>query len=117
VLEVNNFLKVHDGATEGYDPYTDHWYLYGYDWYDYDDGTSIKTDWEITEDVNDALFWSPFVESAEVKVTVDNGIARLTGTVDTWSEREAATRSALRAGAATVDNDLTVNYGPDYYNP
>ncbi len=41
--------------------------------------------------------------------------SELTGTVDTWAERQAATENAYEGGAIVVDNDLAVQYGPDYY--
>jgi osmotically-inducible protein OsmY len=50
-------------------------------------------------------------------VAVDNGVAVLTGTVDTWSERQAAAENARQGGAIMVDNNLKVNYGPDLYLP
>lgn len=117
VRDVNNFLSVNDPDAAVYDPYTDEWYLYDYDWYYVPDIDTVKTDWEIEEDVEDELFWSPFVDSDEVTVEVDDGIATLTGTVDTWSEREAAAENAFEGGAVAVDNDLQVSYGPDYYSP
>lgn len=117
VIEVNNNIDV-DAQYEPwtYDPHTDDYYIYDYDWYTYPDITTAKNDWEILEDIRDELWWSPFVDSEEVVVTVDDGVATLTGTVDTWSEREAATQNAYEGGAVGVDNDLNVDYGPDYYN-
>jgi osmotically-inducible protein OsmY len=41
---------------------------------------------------------------------VTNGIATLTGTVGSWSERQAATKNAYDGGATLVSNDLTVDY-------
>lgn len=76
-----------------------------------------KSDWAIQQDIRDELWWSPFVDAGEVNVSVDDGVARLTGTVDTWSEREAAETNALEAGAIDVDNDLSVEFGPEYYQP
>lgn len=55
--------------------------------------------------------------SDELTVRVDDAVATLTGTVDTWSERIAARENAIEGGAMTVDNDLVVDYGPDYYMP
>jgi osmotically-inducible protein OsmY len=118
VKEVHNFLKVQGAAVATYDPYIDDWELYDYEWYDGNGRTaSIKTDWEIEQEINDELFWSPFVDADQVKVEVEDGVAELTGTVDTWAEREAAEENALEGGALIVDNDLAVSYGPDYYKP
>jgi osmotically-inducible protein OsmY len=118
VVHVNNNLDVDaDPDPLIYDPYVDEdWYTYDFDWYTYPDNTvTAESDWEIQEEINDELFWSPFVDSDEVTVTVDNGVATLTGTVDTWDEFSAATENAYEGGAIAVDNDLFVQYGPEYY--
>lgn len=54
------------------------------------------------------LAWSPFLDSADVNVETKDGVVRLTGTVGTPRERDVATAAALEAGAAAVDNRLTV---------
>jgi osmotically-inducible protein OsmY len=120
VRAVDNDLLVEDnGGAFVADPYVDwDWYAYDFDWY----GPSrapltAKSDWAIAEDVRDEIFWSPFVDSDDVTVTVDDGEVRLTGTVDTWSERQTAAENAYEGGAGRVDNDLRVRYGPDYYAP
>jgi len=64
----------------------------------------------------DEFFWSPFVDGDDITVQMEDGVAELTGTVDTWSEREAAEENARQGGAVIVDNDLLVLYGPEYYN-
>lgn len=117
VVEVHNYLTVKESGAASYSPYIDQWYLDDYGWVTTNDTLSIKTDWEIESQIKDELFWSPFVDRDDVNVTVEDGIAELTGTVDTWSEREAAEENALEGGAVAVDNDLAVAYGPDYYQP
>ena len=77
------------------------------------DGWDIQDDWEIAEDIAGELFWSPFVDSDDVAVTVVDGVATLTGTVDSLDERVAAVENAYEGGARLVDNDLLVDYGPD----
>jgi osmotically-inducible protein OsmY len=74
-----------------------------------------KPDWQIEEDIRSELFWSPFVDSDEVIVNVEDGVATLTGTVDTWSERQDATENAFEGGAVRVVNNLDVEYGTDYW--
>ena len=69
-------------------------------------------DWELKEDIESEYFWSPFVDGTDVFVTVDDGKAVLSGTVDTMSERRSAAQNAYEAGARYVDNDLKVRYGP-----
>jgi osmotically-inducible protein OsmY len=78
----------------------------------------LKSDWEIRTDIRNELFWSPFVDADQVTVSVVNGIASLHGTVDTWSEWQAAEENALEGGAISVDNDLEVREGgPEEHTP
>jgi len=76
-----------------------------------DDLQAQKRDWEIREDIRKELFWSPFVDAGEVTVSVNSGIATLTGTVDTWSEWKAAEANAMEGGAVSVNNNLKVTEG------
>ncbi len=78
---------------------------------------STKSDWEITQDIEDELYWSPFVNRSDVHIEVENGVATLTGTVDTWAERIAAQRNAREGGAVSVKNNIQVVNGPEYYKP
>jgi osmotically-inducible protein OsmY len=106
---VRNHLTVMDEADAlTYDPYTYDTYVYDYDWYDYQPAYTYLSDAEIKEEVNDEMWWSPFVDSDEVQVSVDDGVATLTGIVDSWSEREAARENAYEGGATWVINDLDV---------
>jgi len=73
-----------------------------------EDEWTWREDREIREDIQSQLFWSPFVDSDNVTVTVTNGVAHLTGAVDDWDERSAATENAFEGGARSVDNDLKV---------
>jgi osmotically-inducible protein OsmY len=76
-----------------------------------------KTDREIKQDIEGEFFWSPFVDSDEIKVTVEDGVATLKGTVGTWFEFGKAQENALEGGARWVENRLKVEYGPIYYLP
>lgn len=78
------------------------------------DRTVRRPDWEIREDIEDELWWSPFVDADEVTVTVDEGTATLTGTVDSVAERNAATEQALEGGAVVVHNDLEIDWSLDF---
>ena len=57
-------------------------------------------------------FWSASLYNQEVEVQVENGRATLTGTVDTWQEREQAATDAHEAGARDVNNHLHVATAP-----
>jgi len=81
---------------------------YDYEW-------QWKPDWVIKEDVEDQLFWNPFVDENKVMVDVDRGIVTLNGNVETWTERLEAGKNAWEAGAKDVRNRLTVTY--QFYGP
>lgn len=109
VTTVSNALDVADSNWPlVYDPYVHDWYAYDYRWYDYEPGYTAKSESELRDDVESELWWSPFVDSNEVNTMVDAGVVTLTGTVDSWSERRAATNNALEAGAVRVINNLVV---------
>lgn len=88
---------------------------------DYDYLWTWKPDWEIRADVSDQLWWSVFVDESDINVSVDNGVVTLSGTVDSWSERNEAEKNAYQGGAKDVVNNLVVDYryygpyGPGYY--
>jgi len=109
VKRVKNKLDVDYGhyATT-YDPYVDDWYVYGYDWYTYPVIQPLKTDKQILEDIRDELWWSPFVDSDDVTITVENGVATLNGTVDSFSEFSAASENAREGGAVGVINNISI---------
>jgi osmotically-inducible protein OsmY len=67
-----------------------------------------KSDQEIKEDVEDNLFWSLWVESAEVDVSVEDGAVTLAGVVDNMAEVNAAINNAYEAGAKTVISNLAI---------
>lgn len=113
VYSVNNNLTVNRSWDPFvYNPYVDDTYVYDYDWYTYQpEITSRKSDQTIKDNIESELFWSPFVDSDQVNVSVDDGKATLTGQVDSWSEYNAATQNALEGGAVVVDNELTISSG------
>lgn len=47
-----------------------------------------------------------------ITVEVEDGVATLTGTVESWGEYRAAAENALEGGAIMVDNELEVS-GPE----
>jgi osmotically-inducible protein OsmY len=62
----------------------------------------------LEEEIEDELFWSPFVDAGEVHVSVDGRVATLTGTVDNWADYSWAAENARQGGAASVRNHLKV---------
>lgn len=112
VEEVSNALTVtNTNWPVVYDPYVYDWYTYDYGWYDYEPAYTTRTDAEIKDNINDHMWWSPLVDSDEVTVLVDDGVATLTGTVDSWAERRSAAENALEGGATRVENELVVDTG------
>jgi len=97
-----------DATTTLSDPYIDPYtFSVPVDPY-YKPDIGLRTDAEMKEDVEDELWWSPFVDSDDVSVSVDQGVVRLEGRVDSWSELRAAVENAYEGGAYSVDNDLIV---------
>ena len=109
VIVVDNNLVVQKYSTPYlYKPYVDDEYVLDFDWYRHRPRYPLKSDWKIKQDIESELFWSPFVDADQVNVTVENGEATLTGSVDSWSEYGAAQDNAYEGGAVFVDNDLAV---------
>ena len=106
----NNLVVQKNYDPYVYDPYVDFggYYVYGYDWYNHIPTYPDKTDFRIKQNIKDELWWSPYVDLDDVTITVDKGVATLTGTVDSWLEYGAAQDNAYEGGAVYVDNQLTV---------
>lgn len=69
----------------------------------------MKTDLEIQKDVMDELKYEPILNASEIGVAVKNGIATLSGTVDTYAKKIAAEKAAKRvAGVKAVAEDIEV---------
>ena len=67
-----------------------------------------KPDPIIQNDIENELWWSPYVDSDEINVTVNHGTATLTGTVDSYFEQEIAIENAREGGAKSVISHLTI---------
>ena len=104
VLMVINHITVRDDMPLVYNPYLDDWYAYGYT--DYEERKTLKSDEQIKESVKRELWWSPFVDSDDINVTVEKGAVTLTGKVDSWPEYQIAAENAFQGGATWVYNLL-----------
>jgi osmotically-inducible protein OsmY len=130
VLEIRNHLKVQPDYSISMDDYYsdyDYGYYYGdygfYGWpYGYYNQSPYyvselsgpqpyKSDAQIKKSIEDRLFWSPFVDRDDVKVTVVGAVVTLTGTVNTWIGYGEADKDARKGGATSVLNRITVNKG------
>lgn len=81
---------------------------YLYEWYEVAPAPTSKSDQEIQAELDDQLFWNPYVDAQDVRVDVDDGFVKLEGTVTSWAEHDAATADAYQAGAISVVNNLEV---------
>jgi len=114
VLNVKNNLTVsypslvyHDLS---YEPYWIDTPFYSY-WDDYRPlYSSYISDAEIQADIEDKMFWSPFVDLIDITVKVTNGAATLTGKANSWLEFKKATEHAYEGGASQVYNNIAVSY-------
>lgn len=109
VKSIDNDIEVDNASdTLAYDPFVDAWAIRDYGWYTPDRATVRRDDMAIQREIENELWWSPFVSEGDIDVRVSGGTATLTGRVDSWAERRAATENALEGGAAVVVNELRV---------
>lgn len=70
---------------------------------------AVRSDADIQRDVIDELAWDARLRPGEVGVSVQSGIVRLTGWVDSYARKWAAERGAHRLrGVRAVANDIEV---------
>jgi hypothetical protein len=113
VVAIDNNLKVQKEEIVYYwSPYLDAVNIRDYGWYYLPPRRPLKSDKLIKEDINDELFWSPFVDADQVTVTVKNGEATLSGRVGSAMEFLAAVENAYEGGAIRVDNELVISTSP-----
>ena len=106
---INNLNVYHKYSSYSFDPYVDDYDISGYDWYDFRPKSYFsKLDGEIEVEIRNEFFWSPFVDGDTITVSVENGIATLTGSVDTKSDRSMAEANAYEGGAFRVINKIEV---------
>lgn len=108
VARVRNKLKVKYPEIIVDDPYVYSWSIHKYPRYEASRRFGKKNDSRIREDIKNELIWSPFVDANQVAVSVLDGIAILSGTVDSWGEYRAAQENAFEGGAVSVGNTLKV---------
>jgi len=80
-----------------------------------------KSDAAIEADLKDKLLYTFVDPNNQVTATVEDGVAILRGTVDTWYMWQTALDQAIAAGAREPHNLIEVRYGlpsgPQYYGP
>lgn len=67
-----------------------------------------KSDWEIQLDIENQVWWSPFLSGQDIVATVEDGKATLSGSVQHIHQRLIAEQQAFEAGASMVINRLRV---------
>ena len=69
----------------------------------------MKTDLEIQKDIMDEISWEFLLNPNEIGVAVKNGIATLTGTVDSYSKKMLAEKAAKKViGVKAVAEEIEV---------
>jgi osmotically-inducible protein OsmY len=114
VVDVRNSLFVNaDRYPYGYDHYPyQHAYPFDYTYYPrHPYGSPVMTDEEIQKNIRDEFWWNPRVGRGSVNVTVEDGVATLTGIVDTWQQVRYVIENAYEGGARSVRNRLEVRIG------
>lgn len=106
VVDVRNDLRVRGRAYPASDPFVDRWSLLDLELPLEPQRMPSLTDAQLAEDVRDELYWSPFVDSGDVHVSVLDGVATLSGTVESRMERGAAVDNAYEAGCSRVRDRL-----------
>ena len=70
---------------------------------------------ELTQYVQDELYWDPKVDSFAIAVSADDGKITLRGTVGSFREKREAKKAAKRVyGVKSVDNKLEVKLLNDH---
>jgi osmotically-inducible protein OsmY len=73
----------------------------------------MLTDELVKTKITDQLYWDHRIDASEVKIVVEEGRVTLSGSVPTYTAKEAASDDAwLVDGVTWVDNQLSVKYAP-----
>ncbi|WP_447968655.1 BON domain-containing protein [Nitrospira sp. M1] len=71
-----------------------------------------KTDGDIQLDIENQVWWNPYLSGQDIVATVQNGTAILSGSVEHAPQRVIAEQQAFEAGASAVENRLHVRKRP-----
>ena len=75
----------------------------------------MKTDAQLQRDVMDELKWEPTIHAAEIGVGVKDGVVKLSGNVDSHTEKGAAEHAVERvAGVKAVAEEIAVDLAGTY---
>ena len=75
----------------------------------------MKTDADLKRDVTAELAWDPAVKATAIGVAVKDGVVTVTGHLDTYAEKYAASRAVKRvAGVKAIALELDVKLAPNH---
>ncbi|HEV9038530.1 MAG TPA: BON domain-containing protein [Puia sp.] len=75
----------------------------------------MRTDADIQKDVMAQLKWEPFLNAAEIGVSVKDGVVTLSGRVDSYNKKYGAEMAARKIlGVKAVAEDIHVGVSPAY---
>lgn len=75
----------------------------------------MKTDADLKRDVTAELAWDPAVRETGIGVAVKDGVVTLTGHIETFAEKYAASRAVQRVdGVRAIALELDVKLAPDH---
>ncbi len=107
VREIENRVDVVASTAYVFDPYVDvdspldrRWYFRP------PHNAPMDDDW-LRDEVEEELFWSPYVDSDQVEIRVEDGTVTLSGEVDSRLEERMAIENAWQAGATHVRDRLS----------
>ena len=76
----------------------------------------MKSDFQLQKDVMEELMWDPFLNAAEIGVSVKNGVVTLYGIVDSLSKKITAEKAAKKvSGVKAVAEDIQVGISPSFH--
>lgn len=73
-----------------------------------------KNDEQIASNIETEYFWSIVIDDDDIMISVEDGVADLSGVVDDWQEYNAAVENAFDGGARKVRSNLQVEGVPGY---
>ncbi|HJW18422.1 MAG TPA: BON domain-containing protein [Flavisolibacter sp.] len=75
----------------------------------------MKNDLQIQQDVMNQLKWNPFLKASEIGVSIKNGIATLSGQVDSYAQKMEAERTVRKVtGVKAIAEDIEIGVSPSY---
>ena len=75
----------------------------------------MKTDSDLKRDVTAELAWDPAVKATAIGVAVKDGVVTLTGHLETFAEKHAASRAVRRvAGVKAIALEIDVKLSPGH---